>query len=143
MKNTKILAAFCGTGKTHIIKHTNISAIEIEYWLYKENRTNEYIQEIKKYFGKVDYIFISTEPEGLKLLYNEGFNITIVYPENNLRNEYLDRYIDRDSPYDFIGTFMKHWNIWLDELQEIQYCNHIQLKSGQYLQDVIENKIYF
>ena len=72
----------------------------------------EYIDDIKKYFGKVNYIFISTDPQGLKLLYDNGFNIVLVYPKNELREEYLDRFIARDSPYDFIGTFMKYWNLW-------------------------------
>jgi hypothetical protein len=49
----------------------------------------------------------------------------------------LDRYIERDSPYDFIGTFMKHWDIWINELKEQKYCKHIVLKKGQYLQDIL------
>jgi len=73
----------------------------------------------------------------LKLLNDNGYTITLIYPENELRNEYLDRYIERDSPYEFIGTFMKDWNIWLDELKKQSYCNHIILKKGEYLHDVI------
>lgn len=52
--------------------------------------------------------------------------------------EYLfDRFIDRNSPYDFIGTIMKHWNIWINELKEQKYCKHIILEKGQYLQDIL------
>jgi hypothetical protein len=135
---TDILAAFCGCGKTYFCKKSNVKSIEIEYWKYKDKGLQkEYISDIKKYFGKVKYIFISTDPEGLKLLHNEGFNITLIYPRNELRNEYLDRYIDRDSPHDFIGVFMKYWNIWINELKEQTYCKHIVLEKRQYLQDVI------
>lgn len=101
----------------------------------KEGLEKEYVSDIKKQIGKVDYIFLSTDIEGLKLL--KGFNIVLDYPENNLRNEYLDRFIDRDSPYDFIGTFMKHWNIWIDELKDQNYCKHIILKNGEYLQNIL------
>jgi len=136
--NTILCAAFCGTGKTYICDRTDINAIEIEYWKYKnDGLQKEYIEDIKKQIGNVDYIFISTEPEGLKLLQKNGFDITLIYPENGLRNEYLDRYIDRDSPYEFIGTFMKHWNIWINELKEQTYCKHIVVKKGEYLQDVL------
>ncbi len=136
-KNTILFAAFCGTGKTFICDK-NIEAVEIEYWMYKDKGLQkEYINDIKNKFGTVDYIFISTDPEGLKLIHSEGFNITLVYPKNELRNEYLDRYIERDSPYDFIGVFMKYWNPWINELKEQTYCKHIVLESGQYLQDVI------
>jgi hypothetical protein len=141
MNKTILYAAFPGTGKTYICNNTNIKAIEIEYWKYKEKGLfKEYVSDVKKHFNNVDYIFLSTDPEGLKLLHNEGFEITLVYPDNNLRNEYLDRYIDRDSPYDFIGTFMKHWNLWIDELKTINYCKHIILKNRQYLNDILTRK---
>lgn len=135
---TVVCAAFCGSGKTYICENTNIKSIEIEYWKYKDNGLQkEYIDDINKYFGNVDYIFISTDPEGLRLLHDNGFDIVLVYPKNELREEYLDRYIARDSPYDFIGAFMKYWNIWIDELKEQTYCSHIILEKGKYLQDVI------
>jgi len=108
---TKLLAVWCGAGKTFICENTNIKAIEIEYWKYKEKKLQkEYIEDVKKHFNKVDYIFISTDPEGLKLLKNEGYDITLVYPRNELRNEYLDRYINRDSSYDFIEMLFEFFN---------------------------------
>ena len=134
---THICAAWPGTGKTYICEKGD-NAIEIEYWKYKdEGLKEEYIKDVEDNFGKVDYIFISTDPEGLKILHNRGFNIILVYPENKLREEYLDRFIERDSPCDFIGAFMKYWNMWLNELKKQEYCKHIVLESGQYLQDVI------
>jgi hypothetical protein len=135
---TKIYAGFPGIGKTYLINKTGIKAIEIEYWKYKDDASIEYIKDIKKQLGKVDYIFITTDPNGLKLLNKEGFDITLVYPKNELREEYLDRYIERDSPVDFIGAFMKYWNLWIDELKEQKYCHHIVLKSGEYLQNIIK-----
>lgn len=138
IKDTKIYAVFCGSGKTWICENTNVNAVEIEYWKYKEKGYNDkYIEDVKKRIGVVDYLFVSTDPEGISLLLNEGLSITIVYPKNELRNEYLDRYIERDSPYDFIGTFMKHWHIWINELKSINICPHIVLESGQYLHSVI------
>jgi hypothetical protein len=137
---TTVYAAFCGCGKTFICQKTDIKAVEVEYWKYKESGLQkEYIDDVKKHIGKVDYIFIATDPEGLRLLNKEGINITLVYPRNDLRNEYLDRYIERDSSYDFIGTFMKHWHLWIGELKEQDYCNHIVLESGQYLKDILVN----
>ena len=139
MKNTIICAAFCGTGKSFLCNQKNINAIEIEYWKYKdEGLQKKYIKDIKKQIGKVDYIFISTDPDGLKILQKQNIDIILVYPENKLRNEYLDRFIDRDSPHDFIGAFMKYWDIWLNELKEQNYCSQIQLKSGEYLQDKLD-----
>ena len=137
---TRICAAFCGTGKTYIVEKTDIKAIEVEYWKYK-NMQQEYVAEIRKHIGNVDYIFIATDPEGLSLLHNEGFDITLIYPEIELRNDYLDRYIQRDSPYDFIGVFMKYWEPWLNELKNITYCKHIVLKKNEYLFNILQHEL--
>ncbi len=135
---TVICAAFCGSGKTFICEKTDIKAIEIEYWKYIEKGIQkQYIKDIKKQIGKVNYIFISTDPESLKLLNKEGFDITLIYPENELREEYLNRYIERDSSTDFIGSFMKYWNPWINELKE-QKGKHIVLKKDQYLLDILK-----
>jgi hypothetical protein len=135
---TIICAAFCGSGKTFICEKTDIKAIEIEYWKYIEKGIQkQYIKDIKKQLGKVDYIFISTDPESLKLLNKEGLDIILIYPENELREEYLNRYIERDSSTDFIGSFMKYWNPWINELKE-QKGKHIVLKKDQYLLDILK-----
>lgn len=137
MKETKICAAFCGSGKTYICEKSDIDAIEIEYWKYKDKGlSSEYVADIRKHFGTVDYILIATDPEGLRLLHKEGFSITLIYPEIELRNEYLDRYINRDSPHEFIGVFMKYWKQWINELKEQTYCNHIVLQKGEYLKNI-------
>ncbi|MCP4761947.1 MAG: hypothetical protein GY870_09195 [archaeon] len=141
-RKTKIISAFCGTGKTYICNQKNISAVEIEYWKYKEKGLQkEYCKDVEREIGKVDYIFISTDPEGLEILQEKRFNITLVYPEKRLRNEYLDRYIDRDSSHDFIGAFMKYWDTWIDALNKQKCKKHIVLKSGEYLYDKIGDNI--
>ena len=135
---TIIYAAFCGTGKSFLCSQEGINAIEVEYWKYKgKDSQKDYIKDIRKQIDKVDYIFISTNPDGLRLLQEQGIKFILVYPENKLRSEYLDRFIARDSTYDFIGSFMKYWNTWLDELKEQNYCKHLVLKSGEYLQNII------
>jgi hypothetical protein len=137
-KNTIIYAAFPGTGKSYLCEKTDVDAVEVEYWKYKEGGLQDkYVEDIKANFGKVDYILISTDPEGLELLYNNGFFIHLVYPLNDLKGEYLSRYIDRGSPENFMGLLMKYWHLWLDELKGIGYCQHIILGSGKYLHDVI------
>lgn len=132
---TILCAAFPGTGKTHICKHTKLKATEVEFWQY-ESQT-QYIQDVKALIGEVDFVFLSTEVEGLQLLHNEGLEIFLVYPQKNLRNEYLDRYIERDNPYDFIGTMMKFWDTTIEKLQEQKYCKHFILEKNQYLNDVL------
>jgi hypothetical protein len=132
---TILCAAFPGTGKTFICNNSKLKAIEVEFWQYESQK--QYIQDVKAQIGKVDFVFLSTEVEGLQLLYNEGLEICLVYPKKNLRNEYLDRYIERDNPYDFIGTMMKFWDTTIEKLQEQKYCKHFVLEKNQYLNDVL------
>jgi hypothetical protein len=138
---TVLCAGFCGSGKTFICNNSKYKAVEVEFWQYKsKGLTKEFIRDVKKHYGKVDYIFLSTDPDGLELLNKEGYDIVLVYPKKELRNEYLDRYIERDNPYDFIGTMMLRWNKIIDELDELTYCKKIILKEGEYLKDVIDLK---
>ena len=135
---TKICAAFCGTGKSYLCNKFPNTYKEVECWEYRSGDfPNNCIQDILKEIGKTKYLFISTDPTILRGLNKFDITIDLFYPENELRNEYLDRYIERDSPYDFIGTMMKNWNIYIDELKEQNYCKHTVLKNGEYLQDVL------
>lgn len=140
-KETIIVAAFCGTGKSYLCKYYPNNYKEIECWEYrKENFPNNYIDDVLNTLGKIKYLFISTDPIILKGLNKLGLKIQLIYPANELRNEYLDRFIDRDNPYDFIGTIMKNWDIWINELKEQNYCKHTILESGCYLSDYFEKQ---
>lgn len=134
----KVYSSFCGSGKSYLCNKFPYSCREIECWLYRGvDFPNNYVEEVLKSIDEVEYLFISTDPVILKELHKTGIEIELIYAENSLRNEYLDRYIDRDSPYDFIGTTMKNWSIWIDELKEQDYCNQIVLKSGEYVGDIL------
>ena len=137
--NTQICAAFCGVGKSYLCDNFSEKYKELECWKYRDGDfPNNYIQDVVSMIGKTEYLFISTDPVILRGLNELGFNIKLIYPDNKLRNEYLDRYLNRDSSIDFIGTVMKNWNTWIDELKDQKYCEHIVLKEGEYLQDVIK-----
>ena len=136
--NTKICAAFCGTGKSYLCNNFPNEYIEIECWNYRQGDfPNNYVDDVVDAIGKTKYIFISTDTLILKELNKRGYEINLYYPENELRNEYLDRFLHRNSPHDFIGAIMKYWNVWLNELKEQHYCNHNVLQTGEYLQNIL------
>jgi len=137
---TVLCASFCGTGKTFICENSHIKAVEVEYWKYK-GQEKEFLQDIKKHIGVVDIILLQTDAESLNILHDEGLDIILIYPQKNLRNEYLDRYIERDNPYDFIGSMMKYWDKTIDELSNRKYCKQFVLEKNQYISDVIHQII--
>jgi DNA-binding HxlR family transcriptional regulator len=136
--NTIICAAFCGTGKTYLCNISPDKYIEFECWKYTDGDfPDNYINEIKSMMGKIEYIFISTNPVVLKELHKKGIVVKLVYPDNSLKKEYMIRYCERNSSYDFIGVMYMHWNNWLNELGEQSYCEPIVLKSGEYLENIL------
>lgn len=138
--NTIIYAAFCGTGKSFLCKKHPNTYKELECWEYRNGDfPNNYIKDVTMMLGKCKYLFISTDPVISKGLKELGIEVKLIYPSIELRNEYLDRYIDRDSPSDFIGEVMKNWTTWITELHEQNYCKQIELESGEYISDVLEN----
>lgn len=140
MNQTLIISAFCGTGKTYICENSNKkNFIEFECWKYnKDYFPDNYIRDIYSKIGQVDAIFISTNQIGLDALKKLGLKIILIYPELELKNEYMERYRIRGSSDDFIQTFSKYWDGWGKEIRENKNCIHIVLKRGQYISDVLQ-----
>lgn len=137
MNEIIVYAAFCGTGKSYLCNNFPDNYMEVECWEYRNGDfPNNYIKDVINAIGKTKYLFISTDPIILKELNKLGIEIHLIYPQNELRDDYLDRYIARDSPYEFIGSVMKYWDKWLDELKDQNYCKHTILKKGEYLQNI-------
>lgn len=138
--NTVLIAAFCGTGKSYLCNNKPNVYKEIECWKYRKGDfPNNYVQDVIYTMGETRYLFISTDPVILKELNKRDIKIRLYYPKNELRNEYLDRFITRASPIDFVGAIMVNWHKWIDELKEQNYCEHTILKKGEYLQDVLKH----
>lgn len=137
-RNTQIYAAFCGTGKSYLCDTHILNCIEFECWKYREGDfPSNYIQDVISQVGKVDYIFISADPVVLKRLYARGITVKLVYPDISLKEEYMKRYVERESANDFVGWIYKSWDTLITELQQQDYCEHTVLNKNQYLQQIL------
>ena len=132
-RRPSIYAAFPGAGKSFLTKLNPELYGEIECWGYRDGNFPENYGDAVEGFTRTPYLFISTDPVILEELKGRKLPFILVYPDLSLRNEYLDRYIKRDSPYDFIGTFMKHWHQWIKALMRVDGCQHITLAAGECL----------
>jgi hypothetical protein len=136
-KKGMVYAAFCGTGKTYFCENYK-NVIEFECWKYDGVEfPYNYVSDIKSKINKVDYIFISTNPIGLKELYKQGIEITLIYPKIGLKEEYLQRYKNRESSDEFINRLNEEWVNWITELRSQNYCKHIILDKNQYITDIL------
>ena len=80
---------------------------------------------------------VSSHKEVRDALVQNGIKFTLVYPDISIKDEYIQRYIDRGSPEPFINLLTKNWELWIGELNTQIGCNKIKLKEGQYLSDVL------
>jgi len=62
----------------------------------------------------------------------------LVYPDRSLKQEYIERFKKRKSPFKFINFLEKNWDIFIDQMEKQSNCEKIVLNSGQYLKDYIE-----
>lgn len=150
-KNTKIISAFPGVGKSYIFNNYNdknnvaLDSDSTDFsWLDDKKTTrnpdfpNNYIQHIKENIGKVDCIMISSHKVVRDTLVENKVHFTLVYPEKELKDEYLKRYKERGNDEKFIEMINKNWDNFINELDNQIGCVKIKLKQGEYLSDVYD-----
>jgi thioesterase domain-containing protein len=67
-----------------------------------------------------------------------GIKFTLVYPDKSIKDEYIQRYIDRGNNETFVNLLENNWDDWISDMEKQKGCKHIKLQSGQYLSDVVK-----
>lgn len=149
--------AFTATGKSTVAKkYSNVIDMESTVYKYlgveKEDETlkstarklnrewpQNYFKALKEVKDKYDYILISDDICN-KFLKENNFEYWWVYPRKELKDEYLDRCKKRGNNQEFISWYSKLWEEWILNCKNDKFAsNHIELKSNQYLEDVLPN----
>ncbi len=153
-KNTTVISAFPGTGKSYIYKHQKelgITCIDSDssyfHWTVNTPRTKiknpnfptNYIDHIKENLGKYDIIFISSHEDVRREVAKAGIEYTVVYPTESLKNEYIGRYYNRGNSDDFIKTLDHFFDEWIKSCRNDKNAKiHVELTHHtEYLSDVI------
>ena len=135
MKDTMILSAFPGTGKTYFYnKYNGTNGLVILdsdssnfSWIKDENGNNtttrnpdfpnNYINHIKENIGKADVIFVSSHDIVRQALNDNDIKYIVVYPDNDCKDEYLERYRNRGNTEEFINMMDKNWDKFIDGMK--------------------------
>jgi hypothetical protein len=138
-KATMVISAFPGCGKSHLFRNKGEKKIldSDSSTFDKSQFPQNYIEHIKSNIGGVDIILVSSHKEVRDALVNQGINFTLVYPNMDIKDEYIQRYIDRGNDGKFVDLLKQNWENWVGELDQQSGCEKIKLDSGQYLSDVI------
>ena len=137
---TLVVSAFPGCGKSHLFRNKGEKKIldSDSSTFDKSQFPQNYIEHIKSNIDEVDIILVSSHKEVRDALVNEGIDFTLVYPRKDIKDEYIQRYIDRGNDGKFVELLKQNWDNWTDELENQEGCEKIELESGQYLSNVIE-----
>ena len=144
---TKVISAFPGTGKSYFANnhdgvldldsHSFTSGHTPDGKVRNPNFPNNYILAIEEQLEKYSILLVSPHIEVIKGLLGKGIEVTLVYPERELKSEYIERFRRRGSSEAFIKPLDSHWDDFLDQLEQQEGCKHITLQQKQYLSDVL------
>jgi hypothetical protein len=92
---------------------------------------------------KVDKILVSSHKDVRDVLLKKGIPFVLVYPNREIKDEYIQRYKDRGNNDAFVDLLEKNWDNWMDEMDGMESPNgeklyKVKLGKGQYLTDVID-----
>lgn len=147
--------AFTATGKTSLARNYK-NVIDMESTKYKylgecsenfksTNRDinndwpNNYFKALNSVRDKYDYILVADEIVN-EFLVKNNYEYWIVYPDISLKEEYLNRCKNRGNNDEFIYWYSRLWDEWINiSKNDLHASKHIELKSNQYLEDVLPN----
>lgn len=142
--NTIIVSAFPGTGKSYFKRNSEIKVLDSDSRRFSWTKgvrnpkfPQNYVEHIKKQMGKVDIIMVSTHKDVRDLLIQNDLSFNLIYPNLELKDEYLARYKKRRNKKTFIDMMEENWEKFINQLIAQEGCQHIVLDSGEYVYDVL------
>lgn len=106
----------------------------------KDNFPSNYIEHIKGLLR--DYpecvIMVSSHDNVRAALRDADIDYILVYPQRELKGDYLERYVERGSPEAFVKLMDDKWNDFIDSCESDPSTSKRVLSEGEYLVDKIE-----
>jgi len=132
----KVISGFPGIGKSTlfrdpdglVIKDSDSSTFD------KSEFPNNYLDHIESCITdkNIDYVLVSSHKDVRDGMNGREIDFLLVYPDKNLKEEYLQRYRDRNSPQSFIDLLDNNWNDWIDQCN-VESGPKLILGKGEYL----------
>ena len=136
---TFIISGFPGVGKSWLKNKYKEGISDSDSSQFpKDDFPQNYIKHIKSLIGDKSIILTSTHKEVLDGLESENIDYILVYPQKELKEEYLERYKERGSPEGFIKLLDSKWDEFMSDLENTYPKKRIILKEGQYLKDIFK-----
>lgn len=170
VKKTLIISAFPGCGKTYLCE--NQDKLKFQYYgedkrfsflgsdssHYKkcEGWEKEYIDDIEKKIGSVDFLFISQHEEVLTELESRNIPFIVIAPDNSewlsnkerllIKQQWFGRFVLRNNDHisnfdNWITSLKNNYDEWTstEHLTKHNPISFFVLKENQYLSDIIKS----
>lgn len=128
-KNTLVISAFPGTGKTWCfgnMKQDGFVILDSDSSKFdKSEFPANYIAHIKENLGKADIIFVSSHDTVRDALREEGIEFYVIYPDNTPahKEHYMKRYAERGSSEAFLKLMDEKWDEFIDSIESHEEDN--------------------
>jgi len=152
MKNTLVISGFPGIGKSYAQQHSKGIVLDSDSSQFSWSRNadgtiltdekgakirhpqfpNNYMEHIKGNLGYADIIFVSSHDNVREALNKASIPHVLVYPAAEMKEEMVQRYIDRGSPKSFVELIRNNWDNFINGMKNDPCPHKIELKPGQY-----------
>ncbi|MBQ7105194.1 MAG: hypothetical protein IJN90_04985 [Bacilli bacterium] len=135
-----IISGFSNIGKSSLSKFKDLNYIDFDTHFFRKEEGWEkmYVECLLALSSKYDYVFITTHGVMLERLNELGIEYYLVYPKRELKDEYKNRAISRNSSEEFVNGFFSRWDEHISDCEKNTFAKKIVLESGEYLSDVID-----
>ena len=147
-KQTTVISGFPGIGKSHLFKNDSglkVSDSDSSNFSWESEGVRHpdwpgnYMDHIKSLIGKMDVILVSSHDVVRDAMQEAGIEYCLVFPDKSIKDEYIDRYVQRGNNEKFVELLGQNWEGWIDGLENDKAPNKHRLKEGDYLSDVIKD----
>lgn len=147
---TKIISAFPGVGKTYYHKKYPDISLDSDSsnfsWMIKDGKKirnpefpDNYVKHIKENIGNYEYIFVSSHKVVRKALKDNCLFFYLIYPHENMKKKFIQRYMQRGSSDKFIQLVSNNWEEWIEDCQfESDGCKPIEM-----ILPTLEDELYY
>ena len=138
-----IISGFAGIGKTGLKEHCpyfedkKIYDLSSSYFRKNPGWEKVYCDLALNLIKEYDYVFVSTHDGVINEFLSRQIKFYIVYPKQYCKDEYIQRFLKRGNSQEYVSKFVKNWDYYINMLDNVKSDYKINLRSGQYLSDVI------
>lgn len=142
----RVICGFPGVGKTTLFQRLKAEGLPVldsdSSQFDKSQFPANYINHIKNAIASGHWVFCSTHKVVREALHAAGISYVLCYPIHKyLKEEYIQRYIDRGSPEAFIKLMESKWDEFFDDVASDLHGITFGLGEGEFMERMAKDII--